>query len=234
MSVSSFNPYQAPAATSDDAALAPDTEFLFNDKVVAGTDRIVLPRICIATGATKLLVEQEKLLSWCSRWITTGRSISILATMFCAIPMLTHLPPTPAGISSWSEVEAMLQMTVSAGIIIALIAFIAASYVFNKSIHVRWYVSERVVRRHVIQRAVGMLVPIVVAMAILVSGHWAMSGLVIMILVGLGFAMRTSLIRPTTPVVVGTLDGLFLIGGLSKEFLAETQRLVDAYDTKDK
>ena len=74
-----FNPYQAPVATSDQASLAPDTEFLFNNKVVEGTGRIVLPRICIVTGETESLVERESELTWCSRWITTGRSIAILA-----------------------------------------------------------------------------------------------------------------------------------------------------------
>jgi len=34
--------------------------------------------------------------------------------------------------------------------------------------------------------------------------------------------------------VAGKLDGLFLIGGLSEKFLAETQRLVDTYVAKDK
>ena len=31
---SNFNPYQAPGTPISDASLAPDTEFLFNDKVV--------------------------------------------------------------------------------------------------------------------------------------------------------------------------------------------------------
>ena len=43
INASFFNPYQAPAAVTDEPALAPDTEFLFNDKVVAGVGRIVLP-----------------------------------------------------------------------------------------------------------------------------------------------------------------------------------------------
>ena len=233
MNSSSFNPYQPPAATSDEAALAPDTEFLFNDKVVAGTGRIVLPRICIATGATESLVEQEKQLSWCSRWITNGQTLMFFATMFVALPMLTNLPPTTPGFSTWSAFEAFLQLTVGGTIIVALITFIAASYVCNKSIHVHWYVSERVVRRKYVQLAVCLAIPMMIPIGILLSGHWGMSGLVIIVLVGLIVGIKTMTNRPTTPVVVGILDGLFLIGGLSDKFLAETQRLVDAYVAKN-
>ncbi len=234
MSVSSFNPYQAPAATSDEVSLAPDTEFLFNDKVVAGTGRIVLPRICIATGATGLLVEKEQQLSWCSRWITNGRSISILATMFCAIPMLTHLPPTPAGNSSWSEVEALLQMTVSAGIIISLIAFVAASYVFNKSIHVRWYISKGVVKHNFILTSFVLALTLLIPCALLLSSHLRLIAVVAIAAIGIGIKMRKKLNHRRTPIVIGTMDGLFLIGGLSKEFLEKTRRLVDAHAAKDK
>ena len=156
---SSFNPYQAPDATSDGAALAPDTDFLFNDKVVAGTSRILLPRICIATGATEFLVEQESQLSWCSRWIKTCQRLAVFATMFIAIPMFTHLPATKPGFSTWSEFEAFLQISCAAAIVIALIAFSAALYVFNESIHIRWYISQRVVKRNFIWRAICWVLP---------------------------------------------------------------------------
>ncbi len=234
MSVSYFNPYQAPAATSDETALAPDTEFLFNDKVVAGTDRIVLPHICIATGATELLLEQEKQLSWCSRWITIGRSISILATMFCAIPMLTHLPPTPVGISSWSEIEALLQIGGGVAIILAMIAFIAASYLFRKSIHVRWYISRGVLKQNFLLTSFVLAIPFMIPIALLLSSHLILIAVVVIVSIGIGIIMRKKLNRPSTPVVVGILDGLFLIGGLSQEFLEKAQRLVDAYVAKDK
>lgn len=92
MAGSSFNPYQPPTETSNHAGLVPDTEFLLNDKVVAGVGRIVLPRICVVTGATVSLGAYENRLWSRNRWIATARSIMILAAVLGGIPMLTHLP----------------------------------------------------------------------------------------------------------------------------------------------
>ena len=91
--ISNFNPYQAPTTPASDAALAPDMEFLFNDKVVAGAGTIVLPRVCVVSGSTDSLLARESRLWWCTRWITFTRGIMIFAALFFGFPMVMNLPP---------------------------------------------------------------------------------------------------------------------------------------------
>jgi len=134
---STFNPYQAPIVTGDEPALPSDTEFLFNDKVVAGVGRIVLPRICVVTGETENLVACDSRLWWCSRWITTTRSILILAAMFGGIPVLMHLPPRMPVLLPWPGTAGALQLNIGATLIALAVGFIAASYIFRTSVEVR-------------------------------------------------------------------------------------------------
>jgi len=225
---------QAPVITFDQASLALDTEFLFNDKVVAGTGRIVLPRICIATGATELLVERESRLWWCNRWIATARSIMILATLFCAIPMLKHLPPTVPGVATQDGIFALLQLGGGVVIIVAAIALVAASYVFCNSIQVRWFISEQTAEKIFARRLLSLLIVFAVTTVcwFLIGARWR--GVTMMATIWAVVSLFLLVRGNRILFVAGKLDGLFLIGGLSEKFLAETQRLVDTYVAKDK
>lgn len=231
---STFNPYQPPAVVSDAAALAPDTEFLFNDKVVAGVGRIVLPRICVVTGATDRLVAHESRLWWCSQWITTTRSILILAAMFGGIPMLMHLPPRMTVLPPWPGIEEAFQLNVGAALIALAVGFVAASIMFRKSIDVRWFISESYHRRSSYKRWMLALLAIAVTAAnwfFFNARDWSVMALPMIWVMG----CVVQVVRGRRPLfVAGTLDGLFLIGGLSEKFLAKTERLVAAYALKDR
>ena len=122
MNTENFNPYQAPGTPTSDASLGPDTEFLFNDKVVAGAGTIVLPQVCVVTGSTDSLLPRESRLWWCTRWITFPRSIMIFAALFFGIPMVMNLPPGVLGLSASPTIWASLQLIAGAGLILGAIA----------------------------------------------------------------------------------------------------------------
>jgi len=103
---SNFNPYQAPGTSISDASLAPDTEFLFNDKVVAGTGTIVLPRVCVVTGSTDSLIARDSRVWWCPRWIMFTRNAMIFAALFFGIPTLMNLPPGVMSLSASTNIVA--------------------------------------------------------------------------------------------------------------------------------
>lgn len=231
---STFNPYQAPTVTADEPALPSDTEFLFNDKVVAGVGRIVLPRICVVTGATESLIAHESRLWWCSRWITTTRSILILAAIFGGIPMLMHLPPRMTALPPWPGIEKTFQLNVGAALIALAIGFMAASFMCRKSIEVRWFISESYHRRSSYKRWMLALLSIAVTAVnwfFFNARDWSVMALPMIWVIG----CVVQVVRGKRLLfVAGTLDGLFLIGGLSEKFLAKTERLVAAYGARDK
>jgi len=234
MTGSTFNPYQSPDVTLVDAVLAPDTEFLFNDKVVAGVGRIILPQICVVTGTTDHLVAHESRLWWCSRWITNGSVITALAAAFVGIPMLTHLPPGATRLAPWPGIESFLQLMLGAALCGAAVGFLAAGFLFRSAVDVRWFISDKIVNTSFNRRLRNLLIALGVAVSfwILAGPRWRGGALMATIW---AVASVIALIRGKRVLfVAGTIDGLFLIGGLSDAFLAETQRLVAAHSAKDK
>jgi hypothetical protein len=234
INASFFNPYQAPAAVTDEPALAPDTEFLFNDKVVAGVGRIVLPWICVVTGAADALVARESRLWWCSRWITNCSAIAAMAAGFVGIPMLTHLPTAAKGFPPWTGIVALLQLTFGAALCVAAVGFVAATFICRSAVDVRWFVSEKIAKSSFNRKLTNLLLALAAAIAcwILVGSRWRGATLMATLWT---VASIIYLVRGKRMlIVVGTLDGLFLIGGVSEAFLAETRCLVAAYAAKDK
>lgn len=228
----SFNPYQAPSTPTLDASLAPDTEFLFNDKVVAGAGRIVLPRVCVVTGATDSLVARESRLWWCSRWITFTRGVMIIAALLFGIPMVMHLPPGAVGLSASPAILPSLQLIAGAGLILGSIALVTANYVMRSSIQVHWFISRRVATRSfyfaILRLVLGSGCTIVM---IFRGGNAGFGILVVPAILVLESVVR--LIRGKRVLYVADQqDGLFLIGGLSDKFLTETKRMADEYTAR--
>ncbi len=229
---SSFNPYQAPSTPTSDTSLAPDTEFLFNDKVVAGTGTIVLPRFCVVSGSTDSLLARESRLWWCTRWIMITRNAMIFAALFGGIPMLMNLPPGAKGLSSSTNLAAWSQLMIGAGLILGAIALITANYVVRSSIQVRWFISQRVADRSVYVSIVNLIL----SMGFTVGAmFWARSvGFGILVIPAIWvFRSVAQLIRGKRVLYVADQkDGLFLIGGLSDKFLMETKRMADEYTAR--
>jgi hypothetical protein len=237
---SSFNPYQAPSMPTSDASLAPDTEFLFNDKVVAGAGTIVLPRVCVVSGSTDSLLARESRLWWCTRWIMITRNAMIFAALFGGIPMLMNLPPWAKGVPSSANIAAWSQLVIGAGLILGAIALIAASYVLRTSIQVRWFISQRVANRSFYVSIVNLVLSIGVTIGVMAFGEgglmlWvrnAGSGMLAAPAIWV-FGSVAQLIRGKRILyVVDQQDGLFLIGGLSDKFMAEIKRMSDEYTAR--
>ena len=232
MNTENFNPYQAPGKPTSDASLGPDTEFLFNDKVVAGAGTIVLPQVCVVTGSTDSLLPRESRLWWCTRWITFPRSIMIFAALFFGIPMVMNLPPGVLGLSASPTIWASLQLIAGAGLILGAIALVTANYVLRSPIRVRWFISRRLANRSFY----FWLANLVLSMGVTVGATFAVrnAGLGIFVTPSIWvFASVVRLIQGKRILYVADQqDGLFLIGGLSDKFLTETKRMADEYTAR--
>ena len=238
--ISNFNPYQAPTTPASDAALAPDTEFLFNDKVVAGAGTIVLPRICVVTGSTDSLLARESRLWWCPRWIMFTRNAMIFAALFVGIPMLMNLPPGAMGLWASTNIGAWLQLIGGIGTILGAVALVAATYVLRSSIQVRWFISRRVANRSFYVSISNLVLSIGVTIGVMALGEgglmlWvrnAGSGMLVVPAIWV-IGSVVQLIRGKRVLYVADQeDGLFLIGGLSDKFLTETKRMADEYPAR--
>ena len=226
---SNFNPYQAPGTPISDASLAPDTEFLFNDKVVAGAGTIVLPRVCVVTGSKDFLLARNSRLWWCARWIRITRDAMIFAALFFGIPMLMNLPPGVMSLSAPTNIAAWSQLIVGAGLILGAIALVTANYVLRSSIQVQWFISRRVANRSFYFALSWLVLSIGVPICVMFGVRSL--GLEILVAPSIWvFVTVTQLIRGKRILYVADQeDGLFLIGGLSDKFLLETKRMADEY-----
>lgn len=231
MRISGFNPYQAPAGPSADASLAPDTAFLFNDKVVAGTGTIVLPRVCVVTGSTDSLLARESSLSWCPRWITVFRTVLIFASLFVGMPMLMNRPPIAPGLRTAAEIAALLQLAIGAGMILGAVILVIASYVVRTQIQVHWFISRRAEARALYFVWFFVVIVIVASIAMMRWGSIPGSGITLILvpIVALIAFIRQWVRGTPVLFVADKVDGLFLIGGLSEKFLAKTQLMADRY-----
>ncbi|MEJ7590374.1 MAG: hypothetical protein WKF77_02420 [Planctomycetaceae bacterium] len=237
---SNFNPYQAPGTPTSNAVLAPDTEFLFNDKVVAGAGTIVLPRVCVVTGATDSLLARESRLWWCTLWITLTRNAMIFAALFLGIPMLMNLPPGAMGLAASTNIGAWLQLIGGIGMILGAIALVAATYVLRSSIQVRWFISRPVANRSFYVSIVNLLLSIGVTMGVMAFGEggfmlWvrnAGSGMLVVPAIWVIGSVAQLIRGKRILYVADQEDGLFLIGGLSDKFLTETKRMADEYTAR--
>lgn len=221
MQTETFNPYSAPATQPDEHLLAADTEFLFNDKCVAGIGTITLPKICVVSGSRDDLVSRVTVLSWCNRWITWPRN----AALFGVISYVPHL-----SFSGSTGPDATWFWLIGAGIVsIAVIALVASMF-FRNVVTVHWSLSRRIHRRHRVLTSlltvfVGLFSIGVIQMTTAIPGQGTMviSGLIALIAGASQFRSKRVL------WVIGRHDGLLLIGGLSEEFLKETKRMADAH-----
>jgi hypothetical protein len=229
---SSFNPYQAPNTPAADASLAADTEFLFNDKVVAGAGTIVLPRVCVVTGSTDSLLARESRLWWCTRWITTPTQLMVFGALFVGIPMMLNLPPGAARLSASTGRAEWLQLIFGAGLIFGAISLVTANYVMRSPIQIQWFISRRIANRS----RYFWIANLVLSIGVTIGAMFGVRN------VGLGifvapsiwiFASVVRLVRGNRVLYVADQqDGLFLIGGLSEKFLTETKRMADEYTAR--
>lgn len=224
----SANPYEAPAVDLSPVSLAEDTEFLFNDKVVAGIGQISLPEICVVTGTRESLFRRTSKFRWCSRWITVSRNILVLLSLVVLISSQVGGtgPPVTTGIGS---VFTIIKYAVALTIIAGAVAFVVLSFHQRETITVEWSISLGAVQKYKRIWTVGILstIGLMAASELAVSllsfpRFFTMSVVVGCIALTSGVA---KLAGQDPLAVLGRHNGLFLIGGFREPFLKEVQRL---------
>ena len=224
----SANPYDAPAVDLSPVLLAEDTEFLFNDKVVAGIGKISLPRICVITGERTDLTERSTPFYWCSRWFTVPRNVLIGLAIISLIQPMQWGPKTVPGAGAVSYFYA-IPVILGAGSVIGAVGLTIAGRLSRHTIDVDWFVADRIFRR---VRLIWMAGTALILAGILLSSSMAAAGglfggfsLAMLLGVG-GFTHVFANAWGYQPLqLMGRHNGLFLIGGFREPFLKEVQRL---------
>lgn len=226
-----FNPYQPPSEGVSEPSLAPDTEFLFNDKFVAGVGVIELPQVCVVTGEKDSLLPRETRLWWCSRWISGIRNALFLASFVFAVPSIA-VQPIPAAMTPNQVFFMQLQMLIGFGIVTGALVFAILVLVLRRAVRVQWYVSSRVVRKHKMLSLIALLSSLAVAVLIVSSSRdWL--GVIVLPVVSAVVSAFYLVRGKRVLFIAGRYEQLFLIGGLSRRFMKETQRLVAAYESRN-
>ncbi|MCX7400660.1 MAG: hypothetical protein NT138_23540 [Planctomycetales bacterium] len=226
----SANPYEAPAVDVSPVSLADDTEFLFNDKVIAGNGKISLPEICVVTGTRESLFRRTSTFRWCSRWITVSRNILVLLSFVVLISSQVGGigPPVKAG-TGIEAVFTTIKYAVASTIVVGTGAFVILSLLMRETITVEWSISRASVQRYRRIWAAGILT----AIGLMAASEFAVFSLnfprfLTMALVGTCIAvasMYAKLAGQDPLAVLGRFNGLFLIGGFREPFLTEVQTL---------
>jgi hypothetical protein len=227
----SANPYDAPSVNPSAVPLAEDTEFLFNDKVVAGIGKISLPDICVVTGDRESLNRRTSTFLWCSRWITVSRNILLLLS---AVVLLNSLlvsgigPPVVAG-NGIGAFFTIIRYAIAWSILVGAVVFVVLGFLLRETITVEWSISLSAVRKYRRIWTVGILS----AVGVMAASEFAVFSLnfpqfLTMFLVGtcIAFMSMYAKFAGQDPLaVLGRHNGLFLIGGFREPFLKEVQKL---------
>lgn len=226
----SANPYEAPTADLSPVSLAEDTEFLFNDKVVAGIGKISLPDICVVTGDHESLIRRTSTFHWCSRWITVSRNILVLLSFVVLISLrVGGIVPPVTGKAGIEFIFTAIKYAVAGIVAFGAGAFVFLSVLMREKITVEWSISLSAVRKYRGIWTVGILS----AIGLMAVSEFAVFSLNFprfwtMTLVGTCIAvasMYAKLAGQDPLAVLGRHNGLFLIGGFREPFLKEVQRL---------
>ena len=224
------NPYDAPAADLSPVLLAEDTEFLFNDKVVAGIGQISLPEICVVTGTRESLFRRTSKFRWCSRWIIVSRNILVFLSVVVLISsQVDGIGPSVKAGTGVEAVFTAIKYAVAGTVVVGAGAFVILSVLMRETITVEWSISLSAVRKYRriwivgILAAIGLMAASELAVSLAIFPRFLM-----MILVGtcIAFASMYAKFAGQDPLaVLGRHNGLFLIGGFREPFLKEVQRL---------
>ena len=224
----SANPYEAPAVDMSPVSLAEDTEFLFNDKVIAGIGKISLPNVCVVSGERTGLVRRETCLRWCSRWLTILGKI-LIGLVIISIAQLLPINSTFTGVGKGGSLFEMLPFFVGTGAAIGVVCVSVIGRLMGQTVTVAWSISDRVIRRirWIWIGGIFAIMGIFTLEALLSpqgQNYWVFYAILAFFIGSntLSFATAAGY-RPLK--ILGSQDSLFLIGGFRKPFLFEVQRL---------
>ncbi len=219
------NPYAPPAVDLSPVSLADDTEFLFNDKVVAGVGRISLPDICVVTGERDNLIRRNTTLRWSGRWLTIPRSI-LIGLAIISLAQLIPIGPAPPG---GRGVFYRLPVIVGTGSVIGVACCSVLGRLLGQTITVAWSISGRVMRkvRWIWIAGVAAIPGIIILTELLLplGQEYRVFYAPMAVFVGVNTLSFASAAGYRPLKIMGKYDGLFLIGGFREPFLKEVQML---------
>ena len=224
----SANPYEAPTADLSPVSLAEDTEFLFNDKVVAGIGKISLPDICVISGETSDLVRRQLPRPWISPWLKVPQYVLIGMGIVSFVNILGWSPrtlPTAGGI----DFSLYLPLLLGAGSIIGLGCLRVVANSLRQTVFVDWSISRRVLKRvrRIWVAGASVIFVVVSGYALLatVGRSFGLFFAMLAISIGALTLLYASAMGDAPLRILGRHNGLFLIGGFREPFLKEVRRL---------
>lgn len=233
MSVMS-NPYAPPESVSlADVALPPDTEFFFNRKCLAIADHVELPRLCVLTATPVPQKLERKMTLWWTPQIIriplllTGTILAIASLSFAG-GVIKNTARNPGGLAI-VVLRMLEEMQIFGVVALGFLGLVVLGFVFGKQIQVRWFVSLPEIRRYRRRQAIWMLFWLTAGILLsifprLVLGATAEYLPLFVILVAYQIVRWIRGPRPLK--IIGRLNGLYLLVGLSDSFLEGLQLLV--------
>ncbi len=231
------NPYLAPAESFSHSLLAADTEFLVSDSHIAGGSSMTLPAICLKTAETEDLVQRSAKFSFVPSLILTCRALAIIGTVLVTPILCEYLkslrrqnPALPA-----QQIVTLLQ----AGGAVVVMLCIIAGFALRQRVQVTWYVNRHVLKLHRTRRvsvtvACGAIVVLLLTLATTRMIRWEVTvpSLVLTILLSL-LLLTNAWCRIPRPQLLGKTEGLYVLGGMSSQFLAAVRSMIVRYHNRD-
>jgi len=230
------NPFEAPKQETEYPGLPADTEFLVSDKCVLCEDEVVLPGVCIETGATTDLVRESAKLKYVP--FLLGRLRWVMLLIVCPIVgnivfQLSFRVGRPVGGSVSRLTTVSLVILVSLVAVTTLVWWMAAA--MSRSVQVTWFTQRAIYEREHERRpriAVGIYVSVcIVSLLAAHTWNWMMAGWILLPISGLLLVLWSS--RPRNrPILVGRHENLNILKGLSPQFLTAVQEMIARHNTR--
>lgn len=216
------NPYAPPTEVTEPPwSLPPDTEFLFNDDVIAAVGTLTLPKVCVLTGRKTLLIERTTTLRAAPFWHVMLAVIVNCGLIACLVRFLWAFGLQPNAVTPWN-VAVVLAVSCSIGIVLFQ----------RRRLQLTWYIADT--EFWPIERKEGLSKLITIGLAILASIGWLMGifplGFEIIVVIGISLISWIRGIQVLTSS--GCYNGLVLVTGFKPPFINELRRMIEAHEEK--
>jgi hypothetical protein len=216
------NPYAPPTEVTEPPwSLPPDTEFLFNDEVIAAVGTLTLPKVCVLTGRKTLLIQRTTTLRAAPFWHVMSAVIVSFGLIAFFAGFLWAFDLQPNAVAPWN-VSVVLAVSCSIGIVLFR----------RRRLQLTWYIADSqfwpLERREAISKLVSA------GLAIFAFIGWLI-GIVplsfeIILVIGISLIpwMRGTQVLTSS----GCYNGLVLVTGFKPPFINELRRMIEAHEEK--
>ena len=216
------NPYAPPTEVTEPPwSLPPDTEFLFNDEVIAAVGTLTLPKVCVLTGRRTMLLEKTTTLRAAPFWHVMLAVIVNCGLIACLVGLHWALDLQQNSVVPWN-VGVVLAVSCSIGIVLFQ----------RRTLKLTWYIADT--EFWPLERREGLSKLIIVGVAILASIGWLIGilplGVELIVITGISLI---SWMRDTQVLMSsGCYNDLVLVKGFKSPFINELRRMIEAHEEK--